>query len=630
MPQRTDVTSRARPLAAAGLRAGAERAHGLDGALAAALERVARIAATSLRARAAAVVLLGQDRRCFAAGTDTYPWLSRDPGALFRCGLATVVLDSEMPVALTDARESIAAAGEDSAASLNIAGFVGVRLAGTSGEALALVVAIDDQARTWSREEIEHFGEIAESAVTEIELQRRTAEAERIERQLRHDALHDGLTGLPNRACFVEQLRHAAERARRDPSDSFAVLFVDLDHFKIVNDSFGHLAGDELLVEAARRLAACLRSVDTLARLGGDEFALLLEEIREPSDAARVAERLHDALRSPMIIRESEVFTSASIGIALSGRMEEPPQHLLRSADLAMYRAKEHGRNRFEVFDPAMHTAAMERLQLEMDLRRAIERDQLLLYYQPVVSLSSGGVVAVEALIRWQHPERGLIPPLDFIPIAERTGLIAEIGRWVLTRACQQLKRWEEDFGRLAPESVWINVSPKQFAQRDLASQVRQLFQSHECEPRRIKFEITESIMLEDVELAMGTLRELRSLGVQVYMDDFGTGYSSLTYLGRLPIDGIKVDRSFVSQMGTDGRQAQLVGTIVTLIRNLGLEPIAEGVETDEQAHRLREMGCTFAQGFVFCRPLPAADLEALLRAPSIAELRAEEREPTA
>jgi EAL domain-containing protein (putative c-di-GMP-specific phosphodiesterase class I) len=330
-----------------------------------------------------------------------------------------------------------------------------------------------------------------------------------------------------------------------------------------------------------------------------------------------------------MTIRDSEVFTSASIGIALSGKLEEPPQHLLRSADLAMYRAKEHGRDRFEVFDPGMHIAAMERLRLEMDLRRAIERDQLLLYYQPVVSLSSGGVVAVEALIRWQHPERGLIPPLDFIPIAERTGLIGEIGRWVLARACQQLKRWEEDFGGRAPESVWINVSPKQFAQRDLASQVRQLFQSHACEPRRIKFEITESIMLEDVDLAMRTLGELRSLGVQVYMDDFGTGYSSLTYLGRLPLDGIKVDRSFVSQMGSDGRQAQLVGTIVTLIRNLGLEPIAEGVETDEQAHRLREMGCTFAQGFVFCRPLPPAELEALLRAPSIVELQGEVREPT-
>jgi diguanylate cyclase (GGDEF)-like protein len=540
-----------------------------------------------------------------------------------------VVLDSDVPVAFTDARQAVTAVGTDTPGSLRVTGFLGVRVAGSSGEPLALVVAIDSEPRSWTKDEIEHFTEIAESAVTEIELQRRTVEAERIERQLRHDALHDGLTGLPNRACFVERLRHAAERARRDPSDSFAVLFLDLDHFKIVNDSFGHLAGDELLVEAARRLAACLRSVDTLARLGGDEFALLLEEIREPSDAARVAERLHDALRTPMTIRDSEVFTSASIGIALSGKLEEPPQHLLRSADLAMYRAKEHGRDRFEVFDPGMHVAAMDRLRLEMDLRRAIERDQLLLYYQPVVSLSSGRVVAVEALIRWQHPERGLIPPLEFIPIAERTGLIGEIGRWVMGHACQQLKRWEEDFGRGAPESVWINVSPKQFAQRDLANQVRQLFLSHSCAPQRIKFEITESIMLEDVDLAMRTLGELRSLGVQVYMDDFGTGYSSLTYLGRLPIDGIKVDRSFVAQMGSDGRQAQLVSTIVTLIRNLGLEPIAEGVETDEQAHRLREMGCTFAQGFVFCRPLPAAELEVLLRAPSIAEIESEVREPT-
>ena len=619
MAEQPDTTLKTRPLGADRLRAGAERAHGLDGALAAALERVARIAATSLRAPAAAVVLLGQDRRCFAGGSDAYPWLSRDPGALFRTGLATSVLESDRPVALADARTIIAGAGEDTATSLGIVGFLGVRVTGTSGEPLALVVALDETPRHWTANEIEHFTEIAASAVTEIELQRRTVEAERIERKLRHDALHDGLTGLPNRACFVEQLRHAAERARRHPEDSFAVLFVDLDHFKVVNDSFGHLAGDELLVEAARRLGACLRSVDTLARLGGDEFALLLEEVRDPSDAARVAERLQIALRSPMTIRESEVFTSASIGIALSGKLEDPPQHLLRSADLAMYRAKEHGRDRFEVFDPGMHIAAMERLRMEMDLRRAIERDQLILHYQPVVSLSSGGVVAVEALIRWQHPERGLIPPLDFIPIAERTGLIGDIGRWVIARACQQLKNWERDFGKLAPQSVWINVSPKQFAQRDLANQVIQLFRSASCEPCRIRFEITEGIMLEDVELAMRTLGELRAVGVQVYMDDFGTGYSSLTYLGRLPIDGIKVDRSFVSQMGTDGRQAQLVGTIVTLIRNLGLEPIAEGVETDQQAQLLREMGCTFAQGFVFSRPVPASQIDDLLRAASAA-----------
>jgi diguanylate cyclase (GGDEF)-like protein len=527
------------------------------------------------------------------------------------------VIESEQPVALTDARTAGCGDSPDSPKSLGIAGFLGIRVAGTSGEPLAVVVAIDAAPREWSANEIEHFTEIAASAVTEIELQRRTVEAERIERQLRHDALHDVLTGLPNRACFVERLRHAGERARRHVDDSFAVLFVDLDHFKVVNDSFGHLAGDELLVEVSRRLGSCLRSVDTLARLGGDEFALILEEVREPSDAARVAERLQIALRTPMTIRESEVFTSASIGIALSSRLDDAPQHLLRSADLAMYRAKEHGRGRFEVFDPAMHTAAMDRLRLEMDLRRAVERKQLVLHYQPVVSLTTGGVVAVEALVRWQHPERGLVPPLEFIPIAERTGVIGEIGRWVIAQACNQLKSWEREFGYDAPQSIWINVSPKQFAQSDLAESVGELLASLSFEPRRIKFEITEGIMLEDIELATRTLGELRRLGVQVFMDDFGTGYSSLTYLGRLPLDGIKVDRSFVSQMGNDARQAQLVGTIITLIRNLGLEPIAEGVETDHQARLLRDMGCAFAQGFVFSRPIPAREIDELLRRPN-------------
>jgi diguanylate cyclase (GGDEF)-like protein len=614
MPGQPDTSSKPRPLGAERLRAGAERAHGLDGALAAALERVARIAATSLRVPSAAVVLLGQDRRCFASADDAHSWLSRDPGALFRTGLAGRVLETEQPLALTDARTIVSADEQASTRSLGIAGFLGIRVAGTSGEPLAVVVAIDGRAREWRADEMDHFTEIAASAVTEIELQRRTVEAERIERQLRHDALHDRLTGLPNRACFVERLRHAGERARRHAEDSFAVLFVDLDHFKVVNDSFGHLAGDELLVEVSNRLAKCLRSVDTLARLGGDEFALLLEEVHEPSDAARVAERLQIALRTPMTIRDSEVFTSASIGIALFCKADDAPQHLLRSADLAMYRAKEHGRGRFEMFDPAMHTAAMDRLRMEMDLRRAIERDQLLLHYQPVFSLATGGVVAVEALIRWQHPERGLIPPLEFIPIAERTGLIADIGHWVIVRACEQLKSWEREFGYAAPQSVWINVSPKQFAQKNLVSRVSDLFDAIDFEPRRIKFEITESIMLEDIELAMRTLGELRRLGVQVFMDDFGTGYSSLTYLGRLPLDGIKVDRSFVSQMGKDVRQAQLVNTIITLIRNLGLEPIAEGVETDHQANLLREMGCAFAQGFVFCRPVPPREIDALLR----------------
>jgi diguanylate cyclase (GGDEF)-like protein len=596
------------------MRAGAERAHGLDGALAAALERVARIAATSLRVPSAAVLLLGEDRRCFAGGTQAPAWVTRDPGALFRAGLAARVLESEDPFSLSDARQPDTRHCPDSCESLGIAAFLGVRVAGVSGEPFAIVFAIDSAPRTWAADEISHFAEVAETAVTEIELRRRTVEAERIERQLRHDALHDRLTGLPNRVCFVERLRHAAERARRHHESAFAVLFLDLDHFKVINDSFGHLAGDELLAEVGRRLAGCLRSVDTLARLGGDEFALLLEEVSEPSDAARVAERLQSALRGPVTIGDSEVFTSASIGIALWGRPDDPSQNLLRSADLAMYRAKEHGRARFEVFDPAMHIAAMERLRLEMDLRRALERDQLILHYQPVVSLTTGSLVAVEALIRWEHPQRGLIPPAEFIPIAERTGLIGDIGRWVLAQACEQLKSWERVFGYEAPQSVWINVSPKQFAQRDLATQVAEVFTSLAFEPRRIKFEITESIMLENIDVATRTLGELRALGVQVFMDDFGTGYSSLTYLGRLPLDGIKVDRSFVGQMGVDERQAQLVRTIVTLIRNLGLEPIAEGVETSQQANLLREMGCAFAQGFVFSRPVPPRKIDELIR----------------
>ena len=596
------------------LRAGAERAQGLDGALAAALERVARIAATSLRAPAAAVLLLGEDRRCFASGGGAPAWLTHDPGALFRAGLAARVLERDLPIALTDARGILPTDGDDSAEALGIGAFLGVRLASSSGEPLAMVLAFDPTPREWSEDQVTHFAEVAETAVTEIQLQRRTVEAERIERQLRHDALHDRLTGLPNRLCFVERLRHATERAKRDQSSAFAVLFLDLDHFKVINDSFGHLAGDELLGEVSRRLGRCLRSVDTLARLGGDEFALLLEEVNEPSDAARVAERLQASLRDPITVGPSEVFTSASIGIALSGRPDDQFPNLLRSADLAMYRAKEHGRARFEVFDPEMHIAAMERLHLEMDLRRALERDQLVLHYQPVVSLATGNLVAVEALIRWEHPVRGTIPPLEFIPIAERTGMIIEIGRWVLARACEQLKAWERTFGYEAPQSVWINVSPKQFAQRDLVAQVADVFASLAFEPRRIKFEITESIMLENIETATRTLNDLRSLGVQVFMDDFGTGYSSLTYLGRLPIDGIKVDRSFVGQMGLDERQSQLVRTIVTLIRNLGLEPIAEGVETDHQATLLREMGCVFAQGFVFCRPVPARKIDEMIR----------------
>ena len=586
----------------------------LDGALAAALERVTGLAATVLRVPTTFVALLGSDRRCFSGGPTIPSWLAHDPGTLFRSGLSGRILMSSDPTALSDARADASPGLSATARDFGVAGFLGMRLISADGEASAIFCAVDSEPRDWTNEELRLFREIATSALTEIELQRRTAEAERIERQRQHDALHDGLTGLPNRAFFVERVRLAVERAKRDPDECFGVLFLDLDNFKAVNDSFGHVAGDELLLEVSRRLTHCLRSVDMLARLGGDEFALLLENIREPSDAARVAERLQASLEPPVRLGEDEAYTSVSIGIAVRAEYEEHPQHMLRSADLALYRAKEQGRARFQVFDPRMHAEAVRRLRVETDLRRAVARQQFRLHYQPVVSLDNGRIVAVEALLRWEHPERGLVGPNEFISVAEETGLIAEIGRWVLEQACRQCQTWQREQGDDAPQSIWVNLSVRQFGQGDLARDVSQILSSLDFEPKRLVLEVTEGVVIENVDVAMRTLAELRALGVRVFMDDFGTGYSSLGYLDRLALDGIKIDRAFVSQMAAGDRPLQLVRTIISLVKNLGFTPIAEGVETDEQLRLLRDMGCAYAQGFLFSKAIPAEAVAKLLK----------------
>ena len=586
----------------------------LDGALAAALERVTGLAATVLRVPTTFVALLGSDRRCFAGGPSIPSWLAHDPGTLFRSGLSGRILMSDEPTAVADARTDASPGLSSSARDFGVAGFLGMRLISANGEAAAIFCAVDTQPRDWSAEEMRLFREIATSALTEIELQRRTAEAEGIEQQLRHDALHDRLTGLPNRAFFVERVRLAVERARRDPDECFGVIFLDLDNFKLVNDSHGHVAGDELLLEVSRRFTGCLRSVDMLARLGGDEFALLLENIREPSDAARVAERIQASLQAPVKVGEDEVYTSVSLGIAVRSERDDSPQHLLRSADLALYRAKEQGRARFQVFDPRMHAEAVQRLRLETDLRRAVDRGQFHVHYQPVVSLESGRVVAVEALLRWEHPERGLVGPADFIPVAEETGLIGEIGRWVLDQACRQCQAWRRDHGDDAPESVWVNLSVRQFADGDLARQVAEILRALDFDPKQLTLEVTEGLVIENVDVALRTLADLRALGVRIFMDDFGSGYSSLGYLDRLALDGIKIDRAFISQMSTGERPLQLVNTIVSLIRNLGFVPIAEGVETDEQLRLLRDMGCAFAQGFLFSKAVPPDAIAKLLK----------------
>ena len=422
----------------------------------------------------------------------------------------------------------------------------------------------------------------------------------RAEEQLLHDAFHDALTGLPNRALFMDHVKMAIQRSRRAGGRLFAALFLDLDRFKIINDSLGHMVGDQLLVGLARRLEACLRPGDTVARLGGDEFVILLEELTSEEDAIEVAKRVQEAVTQPYQIGGHEVFTTASIGIALSSTGYERAEEILRDADTAMYRAKMLGKKRHVVFDKTMHDRAMQLLQLETDLRRAIDRHEFFVQYQPIVSLSTGRICSYEALVRWQHPERGLVSPGEFIPVAEETGLIVPLGQWVLGEACRQTRRWELDGALADGVTVSVNLSSRQFSQADLTEQVAGALRESGLAPDRLKLEITESMVMENIETAIGMLNQLRALGVGISIDDFGTGYSSLSYLHRFPINTLKIDRSFVTRMTDNAENAEIVRTIVTLARSLQMNVVAEGVETREQLARLRELDCDYGQGYLF------------------------------
>lgn len=425
-----------------------------------------------------------------------------------------------------------------------------------------------------------------------------------------HSAHYDPLTALPNRAFFLDRLGQTLVATGRT-GGSPAVLFLDLDRFKTVNDSLGHAAGDELLIQVADRLGGCARPGDTVARLGGDEFTILLDGPAGAALAEAVAARVAAAMRTPFAVGGRDLTVTASVGIAVAAPGQTDPAELLHDADVALYAAKERGTAQWVVFDPAMGAALRERAELEADLGRAPDRDELWLAYQPLVDLATGAIIGVEALVRWQHPTWGLLQPGQFIPLAEETGQVERIGRWVLAKACRQARAWQERFAD--PPVIAVNLSTRQFRRPDLVEVVAFMLRETGVDPRLLKLEITESAVMADAETAVATLRRLKDLGVGLAIDDFGTGYSSLNYLRRFPVDALKIDRAFVAGLGRDDGDAAIVAAVIGLAHTLGLRVVAEGIETTEQVGLLRAMGCEQGQGYRFGRPQPAVATEALL-----------------
>ena len=445
-------------------------------------------------------------------------------------------------------------------------------------------------------------------------------ERKELEAALSHQAFHDSLTKLPNRALLKDRVDHAAARAQRRQR-ALAVLLLDLDGFKAVNDTLGHAAGDTLLTAVADRLLDCVRPTDTCARLGGDEFAVLLEDLASPNDWQVVANRMLESLREPFHLDGKDMFVRASIGVATRGEGGEGADELLRNADVAMYMAKSQGKNRFELFCPTMHSEMMHRLDLEADLRRAIEGGgEFVLHYQPTVVLQTGEIAGVEALVRWNHPEKGLVPPLDFIPIAEESGLIVQLGEWVLREACHQAVAWDrqaDEAGvarREPPMTISVNLSVRQLQHDSLVQTVRTILDETGLAPSRLILEITETAVMNDHVSTIVKLQQLKDLGIGLAIDDFGTGYSSLAYLRRFPIDVLKIDRSFVDGVTEGSQKAALLRTIVELGRTLNLKTVAEGIEQHDELHQLRSLDCDLGQGYYFARPLQAEMVGELLQ----------------
>lgn len=448
------------------------------------------------------------------------------------------------------------------------------------------------------------------------EMQVEIHERRRAEERLSYDALHDALTGLPNRALFLDRLDHAARKKKRTPAFEYAVLFLDLDSFKVVNDSMGHVAGDQLLARTAQILLSCVRSTDTVARLGGDEFVILLEDVNSQEDVINTANRLQKELGSPLQLEGTRVFVSVSIGIVNQVEEYVLPEDVLRDADLAMYQAKSHGRARYEIFHTGMRANVILRMELENDLRRAIEEKEFVLHYQPILELPDHRLVGFEALVRWQHPQRGLVLPGEFIKVAEETGLILPLGKWILNEACRQAKEWQVRLSMQFSMRVSVNISGRQLKQPDFVCMVRQALEDAQLPARCLALEVTKSVCLDSLETVAETLVELQKLGVETQIDDFGTGYSSLSYLQRLPVRSIKIDRSFIRDINDGSSNApDIIRAIFSMVNDLGIKAVAEGIENEAQLIALKRLRCSYVQGFLLAMPMDEANLEKWLLA---------------
>jgi diguanylate cyclase (GGDEF)-like protein len=596
------------------------------------MERIVGLAATALRAPFAFILLTGDDRRCFAAGPQMPDWTSHDTGALWRSGIVERIVNGT--VEMRDVMAELSPEQRATAAVLAIGSLLGVPLTSSSGEVIGIICAADPSPTLWNEDDVEMLRGFASAAVSDWELRRAVAEHEANERRLQFDASHDALTGLANRAVLLARLREALDRPSPPapapsaqqwdgvldvpPEELVAVFFLDVNDFRSVNERFGHHVGDQLLATLGRRLQQSAGPNAVVARLGGDEFAVLVEKMDAPDVAEELAEQFRVVLAQPTTVGGETVSLTVSVGIALSTTAVELAEHVLRGADLAMARAKRDARgesgSRPVVFDWTIAAEARSRRRLQDELRRAVQGDEFLLHYMPSISLETGQITGVEALLRWQHPTRGLLSPFDFLVVAEELDIIIDVGRWVLRQACQQVAQWTAMLPPGEILSVAVNLSARQFVSTEFLDDVGRSVSDFGLPPASLVLEVNERVVARDMARAMGVLTGLRSLGTRVHLDDFGSGNSPIGYLQRLPLDGVKIDHTLVNRMDRDEKALRLVRSVVGLAREFGLDVVAEGITSAGHLKVLQEIGCTHGQGPLFSPAVDAAGVTAMLQ----------------